>query len=82
MTRSHLPLRLLLPPAPPPPSRHSLATNQASGELEGLLPKGLPAWVKARGSEAHNYFVFVEEVNTQLKVGPSRGFRCMHHPLV
>ncbi|PNW87297.1 hypothetical protein CHLRE_02g117050v5 [Chlamydomonas reinhardtii] len=38
-----------------------LATNQASGELEGLLPKGLPAWVKARGSEAHNYFVFVEE---------------------
>ncbi|KAG2452936.1 hypothetical protein HYH02_002274 [Chlamydomonas schloesseri] len=38
-----------------------LATNQANGELEGLLPKGLPAWVKARGSEAHNYFVFVEE---------------------
>ncbi|EFJ43286.1 hypothetical protein VOLCADRAFT_96512 [Volvox carteri f. nagariensis] len=42
-----------------------LATQQASGELEGLLPKGLPGWVKARGNEAHNYFVFVEEVNPQ-----------------
>ncbi|GIL66467.1 hypothetical protein Vafri_20001 [Volvox africanus] len=42
-----------------------LATDDATGELEGLLPKGLPGWVKARGNEAHNYFVFVEEVNPQ-----------------
>ncbi|GIM05799.1 hypothetical protein Vretimale_10187 [Volvox reticuliferus] len=42
-----------------------LATEDATGELEGLLPKGLPGWVKARGNEAHNYFVFVEEVNPQ-----------------
>ncbi|GLI62576.1 hypothetical protein VaNZ11_005250 [Volvox africanus] len=42
-----------------------LATEEATGELEGLLPKGLPGWVKARGNEAHNYFVFVEEVNPQ-----------------
>ncbi|GFR46705.1 hypothetical protein Agub_g8325 [Astrephomene gubernaculifera] len=38
-----------------------LATDESTGDLEGLLPKGLPAWVKSRGNEAHNYFVFVEE---------------------
>ncbi len=31
---------------------------------------GLPAWVKSRGSDTHNYFVFVEEIITQVGAGP------------
>ncbi|GLC55895.1 hypothetical protein PLESTB_001041000 [Pleodorina starrii] len=54
-----------------------LATDQASGELEGLLPKGLPGWVKARGNEAHNYFVFVEEVNPQQAPGSSTVYEAL-----
>ncbi|KXZ54057.1 hypothetical protein GPECTOR_5g165 [Gonium pectorale] len=55
-----------------------LAASEASaGELEGLLPKGLPAWVKARGSEAHNYFVFVEEVDKQQLGGGSTVYEAL-----
>lgn len=30
---------------------------------------GLPAWVKSRGNDVHNYFVFVEEIVTQVGAG-------------
>jgi hypothetical protein len=31
-----------------------------------MLPKGLPAFVKKRGSDTHNYFVCVEEVDAKV----------------